>query len=70
MTTDYEGPGSQAEYTWTWFDKSPMTGAYPTGETYGVRHGDTVICYTNRFKSGYEDAVAIAAALNRSGGQA
>jgi hypothetical protein len=45
-------------YEWDWFDDSPR------GETYGVRRGDEVVCYTNRFKAGYEDALRIASALN------
>lgn len=47
-----------AEYVWDWFDVSPR------GATYGVRHGDEVVCYTNRNKAGYDDAVAIAKAMN------
>jgi hypothetical protein len=43
---------------WDWFDDSPM------GETYGVRWSTEVLCYTNRTKQGYKDAVRIADAMN------
>lgn len=49
-------------FVWYWFNDSPL------GETYGVRrlvgHRADVLCYTNRTKSGYDDAVTIAAAMN------
>ena len=41
-----------------WFDDSPM------GETYGVRIESEVICYTSRYKTGWDDAVKIADAWN------
>lgn len=44
--------------SWDWFDNSPR------GETYGVRIESEVLCYTNRTKQGYEDAIKIAAAWN------
>lgn len=41
-------------WAWDWFDNSP------NGPTYGVRCANKVVCYTNRFKKGYEDAKRIA----------
>lgn len=49
---------SEGEWVWDWFDDSPM------GETYGVRRESEVLCYTNRTKTGHEDASAIADAMN------
>lgn len=48
----------EAPWAWAWFDDSPR------GETYGVKSGDEVICYTNREKAGYEDAKLIASCFN------
>lgn len=47
---------NQDEAVWDWFDDK---------DTYGVRRGDDVICYTGRTKKGYERAKEIAEALNR-----
>lgn len=52
--------GESGPWVWDWFDDSPQ------GETYGVRREGEVLCYTNRYKRGYEDAVAIAAAMNEA----
>jgi hypothetical protein len=49
--------GQPAE--WDWFGDK---------DTYGVRRGDEVVCYTSRTKRGYERAKQIAEALNAEGG--
>lgn len=45
--------GQPAE--WDWFDDK---------DTYGVRRGAEVVCYTSRTKKGYERAKQIADLLN------
>lgn len=50
--------GGRVPWIWDWFDDSPR------GETYGVRREHEVLCYTDRTKQGFEDAVRIALAVN------
>ena len=45
-------------WDWDWWDNSP------NGPTYGVRCREQVICYTNRFKAGFERAKHIAEVHN------
>ena len=68
-----EGMTTQnTEYVWDWFDHRTGGGnehdllSVPPLGTYGVRRGREIICLTNRYSRGYEQAVSIAEALNRA----
>ena len=65
-------------YEWDWFDErnwpthddSGLSGLpYPHRGAYGVRRGGTVVCLTSRNKDGYDQALAIADALNAREGR-
>ena len=58
-----------AEYRWDWVNNGDID--YSTGfrrelkESYVVRKPDgSILCFTNRYKSGYEEAKRIAEAMN------
>jgi hypothetical protein len=52
-------------YRWDWINDSKL----PHGGVYVVkRPDDSVLCQTGPFKADYEEAIAIAAAMNQSNG--
>ena len=61
----------KAEYIWDWLNTDDEVFVPEEGrtcrasESYIVRKPDgSILCFTNRYKSGYEKALAIAAAMN------